>query len=252
MSLSYQHCYHAGNFADIHKHLWLIATLRDLHKNHQSIFWIDTHAGRGLYDLNAPESLKTQEASFGILKGFETSLSWFDSHIHQTYKNIIHAFNPQGGVSHYPGSPLIAAHLLRKNDRIACCELHPQEFIHLRRVLGTYPNVAIRHKDITKELLHLMPPPGTAGGMLVDPSYEIKAEYDTIPLLLIRAHHKWPQGVFILWYPILSAGRHNRIIDIISGQLPPHYYTIDECQAPYIPGGRMLGSGIIRIEKRPI
>ncbi|TNE33099.1 MAG: 23S rRNA (adenine(2030)-N(6))-methyltransferase RlmJ, partial [Alphaproteobacteria bacterium] len=123
MSLSYQHIYHAGNPADIHKHLWLVAVLRYMTQKDKPLFWADTHAGRGLYDLTSKEAAKTAEAAAGIQKLLTAKI---EHPLWQDYAAMLKRYNPQGLTS-YPGSAVLAAMLLRGGDRLSCFELHPQE-----------------------------------------------------------------------------------------------------------------------------
>ncbi|MBL1147243.1 MAG: 23S rRNA (adenine(2030)-N(6))-methyltransferase RlmJ [Pseudomonadota bacterium] len=205
MSLSYQHIYHAGNPADIHKHLWLMAVLRYMTRKDKPLFWADTHAGRGLYDLSSKEAAKTAEAAAGIQKLLAAKI---DHVLWQDYVAQIKKYNPRGGLGSYPGSAILAAMLLRRDDRLSCFELHPQEFTHLQNSLKKYRHSHAEKQDGLRGLGAYMPPPQKRGGALIDPSYEIKTDYEAVPQALARNLKKFPQGVFMVWYPLLPAGRH--------------------------------------------
>ena len=130
--LSYQHGYHAGAFADVVKHLTLIRILRYLCLKEKPIFYLETHSGKGLYDLKSPESLKTGEAGEGISQLWENRSNL--SEIFSPYFDSIQECNPDGELRYYPGSPLIAMQHLRQIDRLYCCELHPREFQDLQQI----------------------------------------------------------------------------------------------------------------------
>lgn len=197
--LSYQHIYHAGCLADIHKHAALCAVLDALIQKDKPLSYIETHAGRGLYDLMSSEAQKTGEAAAGILRA--RAKNWF-THDHpysKALKNYPHHL--------YPGSPLLARHILRAQDRLHLCELHPQEMAHLRTNFKTQ-DAALYHQDGFEALKALCPPTPRRGLVMIDPSYEIKSEYQKVPQIIAQTIKKWPVAVIFLWYPVLSAALH--------------------------------------------
>ena len=162
--LSYQHAYHAGNAADLHKHVALAALLALLTSKPRGISYLESHAGRALYDLAGAEARKTGEAEAGIgrLAGGEGP-----------YWEALEAIRERFGAQAYPGSPMIAWHFLRDQDRMHLCELHPAETEALRRVLGGGGGVAIHRRDGHEGLHALVPPVPRRGLALIDPSYEV-------------------------------------------------------------------------------
>ncbi|WP_375688116.1 23S rRNA (adenine(2030)-N(6))-methyltransferase RlmJ [Pseudooceanicola sp. LIPI14-2-Ac024] len=195
--LSYQHAYHAGNLADVHKHALLALALDYLAQKPKPLSYIETHSGRALYDLSGAEALKTGEAAQGIAK----VRGWFpDDH---PYARALKAAQARGGATAYPGSPLIAQSLLREGDSIHLAELHPQEAEALRHAL---PGVDVRKADGPQMALSLCPPEPRRGLLLIDPAYEVKTEYAAMPKLIAQLHRKWNVGVIMLWYPILVNG----------------------------------------------
>ena len=202
--LSYQHSYHAGNPADLHKHLALAGLLALLTRKARGISYLETHAGRGLYDLSAPESLKTREAAEGI-----QALDLPDCPL----KTAIEAVRRRFGSSAYPGSPLIAQTLLREQDRLHLMELHPAEYGALRKTLRR-ETTAVHKRDGYEGVLSLSPPKPRKGLVLVDPSYEVKTEYEQVADFTHKLMAKWPEATVMIWYPILSAGRHE---DLLAG-----------------------------------
>ncbi len=205
MSLSYQHIYHAGNPADIQKHLWVLAVITYLQKKDKPLFWCDTHAGRGLYDLHLSEAQKTKEFKRGIERIYHHPI---DHPLWIKLKSIITSFNPDKALQFYPGSALLAATQLRSNDRMECYDLHPQEFTFLSKAMKPYRNVTARQIKMEEGLLSCTPPKEKRGAVLIDPSYEIKSEYESIPKIVQKSLKKWPNATYMIWYPLLPQGRH--------------------------------------------
>lgn len=201
--LSYQHGFHAGNLADVHKHALLATMLDYLTTKDKPLSYIETHAGRGLYDLAAPEARKTGEAAQGIAR--VEALRWFGPT--HPYARALAATRAAHGASAYPGSPLIATALLRPFDKIQLAELHPQEHAALTAAMRPWYSV-IHRQDGLALALSLTPPDPRRGLMLIDPSYEVKADYDALPRLIGQVHARWNVGVIALWYPILTDDRH--------------------------------------------
>ncbi|MGR3569370.1 MAG: 23S rRNA (adenine(2030)-N(6))-methyltransferase RlmJ [Pseudooceanicola nanhaiensis] len=192
--LSYQHAYHAGNLADVHKHALLALALDYLSAKPKPLSYIETHAGRALYDLGGAEALKTGEAAQGIGRVRD----WFGAD--HPYARALAGAQARGGPRAYPGSPLIAQGLLRPDDRMHLAEMHPQEAEALRAAL---PGADIRKADGPQMALSLCPPDPRRGLLLIDPAYELKGEYEAMPKLLAQVHRKWNVGVLMLWYPVL-------------------------------------------------
>ncbi|NQZ14537.1 MAG: 23S rRNA (adenine(2030)-N(6))-methyltransferase RlmJ [Alphaproteobacteria bacterium] len=214
--LSYQHIYHAGNMADIHKHLWLITVLDYLNKKDKPYCWLDTHSGRGLYDLSSKEANKTEEYKSGIDRFYSSLIADNDlPHQLQLYRQIIE--NLQGNSEHkintYPGSAYISAKIIRNADRFYGFDLHKQEFSHLKEALASFKNAKIEQKSGYDGLKALFPPQQRRGGVLIDPSYEIKDEYEQCAKAIIKAYKKWPQGVYMIWYPIMTQGYHSNLLE---------------------------------------
>ncbi len=204
--LSYQHAYHAGNVADLHKHAALAALLERLTQKPRPVSYLESHAGRGLYDLAGPEATKTGEAAVGIGRATPTG----------AYARALEEVRARHGPTAYPGSPLLARTLLRERDRMILCERHPQEHAALRRALGG-PGVAIHRRDGHAGLRALTPPDPRRGLALVDPSYEVKEEYAQAAETARAVAARWPEGVVALWYPVLAAGRHHGLRAALPG-----------------------------------
>ena len=234
--LSYQHHYHAGNLADLHKHALLAWVLEYLTGKQKPLSYIETPAGRGLYDLDAPEARKTGEAAAGILRG-ESALP--EDH---PYRRAIAATRAAHGPMAYPGSPLIAAHLLRATDSITLAELHPGEYAHLARVMAG-SGAKLYHRDGLELARALCPPTPRRGVVMIDPSYEVKDDYTALPRLLADLRRKWNVGVLLLWYPILTSDLHAPMTARLQTD-HPDIALHETCFALIRAGHRMVGSGL--------
>lgn len=227
--LSYQHAYHAGNPADVHKHFVLAELLRLLTKKDRGISYLETHAGRGLYDLTSDEASKTGEAEEGIARlspPQDAAISEALAAIHRDY-----------GATAYPGSPMVAANLLRPQDRLVLMERHPQEAPALKKNMrGTIAEVHAR--DGYEGALALAPMEPRRGLILIDPSYEVKTEYAQAGTLAKKLHTRWPEAAIMVWYPLLAAGRHTDILSAMEATI------VDEVTFDLKGGKGMTGSGL--------
>ncbi|MDO5632239.1 MAG: 23S rRNA (adenine(2030)-N(6))-methyltransferase RlmJ [Paracoccus sp. (in: a-proteobacteria)] len=234
--LSYQHAYHAGNLADLHKHALLAAALDYLTRKDKPLTYLETHAGRGLYRLDSAESVRTGEAAAGITRA--TTQGWLaDGHPLLAALEDVRA---RYGASAYPGSPLIAAHFLRPGDRAHLAELHPAEHAALTQVAGF---AKIHHQDGLAMVRALCPPEPRRGLMLIDPSYEVKSDYAALPGFIAGIARKWNVGVLALWYPILTDDRQQAMADMLT-QAHPQALRSEVRFAPARAGHGMVGSGM--------
>jgi 23S rRNA (adenine2030-N6)-methyltransferase len=234
--LSYQHLYHAGNLADVHKHAVLAWVLDYLTHKDKPLTYVETHAGRGVYDLSSPEAVKTGEAAGGIA----LAEAWFPKN--HPYRQRLEEARAAHGPRAYPGSPLIAALGLRETDTIHLAELHPQEVAHLKAAAADW-RAHVHQRDGFELALALTPPTPRRGMMLIDPSYEMKADYDAIPRHLAALHRKWNVGCLILWYPILQGSAHAPMLRALTEAFPEGLRH--EVRFPPVRDGhRMEGSGL--------
>lgn len=208
--LSYQHTYHAGCFADVIKHLVLTNMLDYMVQKDKPLVYLDTHAGRGCYDLKDEHALKTQEASWGIEALWKVRKELpieFSSYI-----STILQYNPDGLLRYYPGSPALAIKRLRAKDRIVCSELHPGEYDHLYDFLGHRGQVHCANKDGYLALKALVPPIERRGLIMIDPSYEVKNEYRQVTQAVKSAYHIFQTGVYCIWYPLVDNKLHGQLM----------------------------------------
>jgi 23S rRNA (adenine2030-N6)-methyltransferase len=237
--LSYQHIYHAGNLADVHKHSMLAWSLDYMIRKDKPLSYLETHAGRGLYDLTDAASLKTGEAAQGIARAAE----WFAPD--HPYAKVCKQIKSAHGPNAYPGSPAVAAQALRPMDSITLSELHPQEFAALKDNMTPYGGV-FKQMDGWEMALSMCPPEPRRGFLLIDPSFEVKTDYETIPKTIAQIHRKWGVGVIMLWYPILTDGPHKPMIRALQEAIPDSI-THEVSFPPARQGHRMVGSGLFVI-----
>ena len=235
--LSYQHIYHAGNLADVHKHALLAWMLGYLTRKDKPLSYLETHAGRALYDLSSDAATKTGEAARGISR----VLNWFDAD--DPYLKVLRQTAEDHGENAYPGSPMIADLLLRESDRITLAELHPQECAALQHALPT----AQVHRTDGYALAHAqLPPTPRRGLLLIDPSYEVKADYDDIPRHIRKYARAWNVGIIVLWYPMLTSNAHSTMLKTLEKD-HPDTLRHEVRFAPARPGHGMVGSGMFVI-----
>jgi len=203
--MNYRHAFHAGNHADVLKHVVLLALCDALTAKPAPCFVLDTHAGRGLYKLDGESAQKTGEAQDGIARLVAEGPR--DPAL-QRYLNAVRACRQQHGAQSYPGSPWLLAHALREQDRIAACELLPEEATVLSDTFARDPRVAVHQRDGYAAIKAMLPPKHGAtrfarGLVLIDPPYEAQLdEFDIAIKALREGLARWPQGMFALWYPI--------------------------------------------------
>lgn len=237
--LSYQHIYHAGNLADVHKHGLLAWMLNYLTAKDKPLTYIETHGGRAVYDLTDAAALKTGEAAQGI----EKLRDWFAPD--HPYARVLDQTKATDGANSYPGSPLIAATLLRPTDSIQLAELHPQEHAALTLAMSPYP--AKIHLRDGFEMAHALTPPMPRRGlMLIDPSYEMKDDYTTIPRHIAQYARAWNVGIIALWYPILTNKAHLPMLAALD-TAHPDALRLEVGFPPARPGHGMVGSGMFVI-----
>ena len=203
--MNYRHAYHAGNFADVIKHVVLCRILVHLRQKPSPFRVIDTHAGAGCYELTGPEANKTGEWRDGIERVRQAELARPIRDLLAPYFDAVAALNPAGRLATYPGSPVLAQTLLRAQDRLIACEIEPQAVGMLRRRLHSDPRAKAVVIDGWTALTAYVPPLERRGLVLIDPSFEMPDEFSRITQGLAAAHRKWPAGTYLLWYPIKDA-----------------------------------------------
>ena len=196
--MNYRHIYHAGNFADVAKHVGLTYCIGALRRKDTAFFVLDSHAGRGYYDLQAAEAQKSGEAERGIQRLIETSIGTAQL---ASYFAAIRARRGKR-LARYPGSPALIAGGLRPQDRALFVELMPAEARAAEREIDSSGRVRVEISDGYAALKAFLPPDERRGLVLIDPPYEQPDEFERLALALTAAHRKWPTGIYALWYPI--------------------------------------------------
>lgn len=199
--LSYRHGFHAGNFADVHKHALLTLLLQALRAKDKPFCCLDTHAGAGMYALKAAYAQKTGEYADGIGRLWEAKKI---PAALKPYLSAVRAANAGDELRHYPGSPWLMRHLMRPDDRLVLCELHPSDHPLLKELFDGVPHTAVHHQDGYQGLKAFLPPKERRGMVLIDPAYEQRDEFQRAAMALEQAWLRWDTGIFALWYPMVS------------------------------------------------
>jgi 23S rRNA (adenine2030-N6)-methyltransferase len=241
---SYIHRYHAGAYADVHKHLALVALVEQLRKKETPFCVLDTHAGEGLYDIHDAKSQKTAE----FKKGFRQLIDLENAPaLVQGYLDIIQEYNPGPSKHIYPGSPAIIAHLLRPQDKAICIEGHPQASAQLQQNFKRNQAIHIHDRDSLEGMQALVPFKEKRGLIFIDPSYEVKTEYQQIPKALLMSYTRFPQGIYAIWYPLLPAKSHQEMLTAIqrSSLTKVWYCEWIPYPQPQEEGVGLMGSGLV-------
>lgn len=220
---SYRHAFHAGNHADVLKHTVLIAVLHHLALKEVGFTAIDTHSGPGLYRLDGPDARQSGEAQEGLLALMrnKSKLAGPMAPALQAYRAVLDHFNPKGGLLNYPGSPFIAQHLLREQDKLKLFEMQPTDIRVLEanvEALRVGRQVAVIHEDGFNGLPKFLPPPTRRGLVFIDPSYEIKLDYERVAVTVSMGLQRFATGTFVVWYPIIPRPQAH--------SLPRHLMTL--------------------------
>jgi len=203
--MNYTHSFHAGNFADVFKHTLLARLILALQKKDAAFRLLDTHAGEGLYDLSGAAAARTCEWRNGIGRFAEGRLSKEAVQLLAPYLDAVGPLNAEGRPVLYPGSPALAQALLRPQDRMICCELHPGAHRALVENLGRDRRVKAILIDGYTGLKAYLPPVERRGLVLVDPPFEARDEFGRMGDAVLTAWRKWRTGVYALWYPLKDA-----------------------------------------------
>lgn len=201
--MNYRHRYHAGNFTEVFKHCVLMLMIQYLQKKDSPVCYIDTHAGEGIYDLGSSEAEKTGESRSGVQRALDFPGHWPASM--DVYLQALKPYCTHNQLGYYPGSPSLVYSLLRENDRMVLNEYHPEVNERLRRHFYRKPRVFIHQRNAYEFLPAILPPPESRGVVLIDPPFEKIEENQNIKTGLEKALKRWPQGVYMIWYPITTA-----------------------------------------------
>ncbi len=256
--MNYRHAYHAGNFADVMKHAILVLALDHLKQKEKPFFVLDTHAGTGATDLTGTEAQKTGEFRDGIARLLA------DPAPHPALALYLKTLGELGcigegaaarpeplrrgeGPARYPGSPAIARHLAREGDRLAFCELHPEDARDLKALFRRDPAVRVEEMDGYRALKAMLPPKERRGLILIDPPYEARDEFDRLLEALDGALKRWAGGTYLVWYPVKDPSVSGAFLDRLAEDGPPKTLRAElHIRRPDDPS-RLSGCGIVAI-----
>lgn len=200
--LSYRHGFHAGNFADVHKHVVLTLLIAALRHKEKGFCYLDTHAGAGRYDLRGEFAAKLREHEHGIGRVWPAG-DWPPEL--EPYRAAVRAANAgKEALRYYPGSPLIVRGMLREQDRMVLMELHNTEAPALTQLFAGDRQVTVHHQDGYPGLKAHLPPKERRGLVLIDPAYELPDEFERVVGGVEEIHRRWPTGMTAIWYPVQS------------------------------------------------
>jgi 23S rRNA (adenine2030-N6)-methyltransferase len=243
--MNYRHAFHAGNFADVHKHCVLVRVLLHLRLKPAAFRVIDTHAGSGRYDLRGPEATRGGEWRQGIERVWQARDGGAADALIGPYLDAVAALNPGGELHFYPGSPLIAQSFLRAQDRLIACELEPGAAAELSAVMrGDRRCKALTIDGWTAASAYL-PPPERRGLVLIDPPFEEASDFTQLSEVLAVAHRKWPTGSYLLWYPIKDRGAPDALARRLRKLSVPNILRCELTMGPPRADGGLVGSGLV-------
>jgi 23S rRNA (adenine2030-N6)-methyltransferase len=244
--LSYRHAFHAGNHADVLKHLVLLQIAEYMGEKPAPFWIIDTHSGAGFYALESAQAAKLGEFRDGIgrlwdKKGLPTAAV--------NYVEYVKMLNPDGQLRYYPGSPWLASQTLRESDRLRLYELHSTDVELLKKNFSSGGRqITITAGDGFAGLKAILPPPSRRALVLIDPSYETKEDYKNVVLGLQDAVKRFATGTYVLWYPMLSKIESRKLPDKLKRLGVPNWLNVTlEVSAPSKDGYGMNGSGLFII-----
>lgn len=244
--MNYRHAYHAGNHADVLKHVVLARVLSYLARKEKPYRVIDTHAGIGLYDLGAEEAVRSPEWRDGIARIVEATPPDEVSALLAPYLEAVTAANGAGKLLFYPGSPWIVRHMMRAQDRLTAVELHPADHALLVEAMGGDRRVKVTRLDGWLALGAQVPPKERRGLVLVDPPFEEAADWGRLMDGLAKAHGKWPTGIFALWYPIKNGAPVKALHAQLAASGIPRVNVVELCVRELADGG-LAGSGLVLV-----
>lgn len=244
--MNYRHAYHAGNHADVLKHIVLVRVLERLKKKDKPFRVIDAHAGIGVYDLQGIEAGKTGEWEGGIGRLSQP----FDPEVEALiapYRQAIAAVNQVPGRFAYPGSPEIAARLMRAGDTLLANELHPEDHDLLGRHFRSDKRVKVSKQDAEACIGSSLPPPERRGLILIDPPYEAPDDAERAVRMVAQGLARFTQGIFLVWYPLKAGDTAKTVVDGISALGVPATLQVELRVREAFKGGGLAGSGLILV-----
>jgi 23S rRNA (adenine2030-N6)-methyltransferase len=242
--MNYRHAYHAGNHADVLKHVLLTRVLAALNRKDKPYRVIDAHAGIGVYALDGVEAGKTREWEGGIGKMAAPFAPEVEALL-APYRQVIAELNPDGVLRIYPGSPAIAARMMRADDRLIVNELHPEDGATLAVNFRHDKRVKVLQLDAGICVKAILPPPERRGVVLIDPPYEEKGEAAKAARMLAEGLERFASGIFLLWYPVKAKGDEDVVAEAVRGMRLPGTLMVELRVREAFKEGGLAGSGLI-------
>ena len=243
--MNYRHAFHAGGFVDVVKHLILTRIVEYLKQKPTAFRVIDTHAGVGRYDLTGDEAQRSPEWQEGIKRLLDRGLPPEAAELAEPYLEVVAGENDGGDITTYPGSPLLVRRLLRPHDRLFAMELHPQDADQLRRLFAGDIQTRVIPLDGWLALGAQLPPKEKRGLVLVDPPFEEDGEWQRLVSGLVKAHRKFPTGIFALWYPLKDPKERDGFVASLEATAIPKVLRAEVMvRAPAHPP-QLFGTGLI-------
>ncbi|MCM2680409.1 23S rRNA (adenine(2030)-N(6))-methyltransferase RlmJ [Echinimonas agarilytica] len=240
--LSYRHAFHAGNFADVLKHITQILCLEHFLKKDKAFTYLDTHSGAGMYELSASESQKTGEYLQGIAKLWELQQA---PDAVEKYLEVVRHFNSNIDLDFYPGSPAIAHQFLRAQDNSHCFELHPTDANLLKQNLRHIRRSKVHTSDGYTGVKALLPPPSRRGLVFIDPPYELKTDYVKAIQAIEQGYKRFSTGTYCLWYPVVQRPYVHQIIDTLNSTAIKNVLQVEWCLQADSDAFGMTGTGML-------
>lgn len=242
--LAYRHAFHAGNHADVLKHITLTLVLRYMNQKDKSYRLIDTHAGAGGYSLEGQYAQKKGEYLQGVARLWDRDPAELPEAV-ADYMALVREFNPEGQLEQYPGSPAFAKMLLRAQDQLRLYELHPTDHRILEAFLGSVKGAEVKDTNGFDGLKSQVPPSSRRAVVLMDPSYEGHGDYSKVIASLREAITRFPEGVYMVWYPQVSKLEAAQLPRRLEGLAPKGWlHARLTVQQPDSQGFGLAGSGM--------
>lgn len=248
--MNYRHAYHAGNFADVLKHIILARVITYMMRKPQPFRVIDTHAGAGRYDLAGAAAGKTGEWQDGIGRLLSLPLSDRAGELLRPYLASVAALNPDadgGAIRYYPGSPLVARHIMRREDTLVANELHPDDGQLLAREFHRAASTTVLSLDAWIAVKSLLPPKERRGLILIDPPFERTDEFQSLTTAMLDALSRFETGTYVVWYPIKDRSKADTFVAAVTERRPIKYLDVRLAVARSFAGLGLTQCGVLVI-----
>lgn len=242
--LSYRHSFHAGNHADVLKHTVQSLIIESLKEKEKPFLYVDTHSGAGRYQLTGEHAEKTGEYLQGIAR------VWDQEDLPEEllpYMNVVRRMNEGGRLRYYPGSPLLAKYLLREHDQLSLTELHPTDYPLLRAEFSRDHRAQVSKGDGYQQLKAKLPPTSRRGLILMDPSYELKSDYEAVVKSIVEGYKRFATGTYAIWYPVVLRQQVKRMVSQLEATGIRKILQIELAVRPDSDQRGMTASGMIVI-----